>query len=230
MKKIIAILLVSLMVFALASCSLIRKATPKEELTRPADTTENNVPDTTPADTEETDNTPVVRYTEEEAYELLSHSFPDYDMSKVKIQRTGEIVAENNGTEYYIYNVELPKKAETDTKAEGDKETETETKAIEYEPAAPYYVSVNGVVHTELADNNKDTAYARNVFFTKHGEKNEKTGYEFVLRYEGLLKSQDNLCYNYAVYEKVGEDQEVYYINFLVTVDGKYSAETVREH
>ena len=234
MKRIIAILLIVFTLFALASCSLIRKATPKEEQTRPAETDSGNVPDTKPADTgSEADDTPAVRYTVDEAYELLSHSFPDYKADEVKIERTDMIVAENDGTEYYVFNVSLPKPAKTDTAAEsdtGDADTkETETKAIEFAEPVHYYVSVNGVVHNALVDNNVDNQYAKNVFIQKHGEKDE-SGHEYVLDYEGLLKSQDNLCYNFAVYKKISDDKKEYYTNFLVTVDGKYSAETVREH
>ncbi|MBQ7669830.1 MAG: hypothetical protein IJS45_03810 [Clostridia bacterium] len=232
MKRIIAILLIVFTLFALASCSLIRKATPKEEQTRQTESDDGNVSDTKPADTEaDTDDSPAVRYTVDEAYELLSHSFPDYKTDEVKIERTDLIIAENDGTEYYIFNVSLPKKAETDTAAESDTESadtkDTETKAVEYAEPVRYYVSVNGVVHTELVDNNVDNRYAENVFIQKHGEKDD-AGHEYVLRYEGLLKSQDNLCYNFAVYKKMSDDKEEYYTNFLVTIDGKYSAETAR--
>ena len=232
MKRIIAILLIVFTLFALASCSLIRKATPKEEQTRQADTGEGNAPESKPADTEsDSDNTPAVRYTVDEAYELLSHSFPDYKADEVKIERTDLIVAENDGTEYYVFNVSLAKKAETDTAAESDTENadtkDTDTKAAEFAEPVHYYVSVNGVVHTELVDNNVDNQYAKNVFIQKHGEKDE-AGHEYVLEYEGLLKSQDNLCYNFAVYKKISDDKKEYYTNFLVTVDGKYSAETSR--
>lgn len=236
MKKVIAILLIALMTAALASCSLIRKATTDSGKadTAPAEDSESWATDFSETEPAETDATPV-RYSEEQAYDLLSHSFPDYDMDHVKIERTGAIVAENDGTEYYIYNVALPKKVETkapETDENGDP-VETETKEVEMEPAVPYYVSVNGVVHTTLADSNVDTDYAKSAFESKYGKTNETTGFEYKLVYEGVRQSRDSLCYNFAVYEidKTGDEaKDIYSFNYLVTIDGKMSAETKIDH
>ena len=228
MKKIIAILLVLVTVAALSACGLIRKVdddpnAPKTtEKPVESDSYATDFSDTVP---ENEPNAPV-RYSEDKAYELLTHSFPDYDMEHVKIERTGEIIAENDGTEYYIFNVSLPKKAETtpaDTQGDGN----TETQAIEMEPAVPFYVSVNGVVHKEIASNNVDTKYVRDTFAKKFGDKDTDTGYAYKLVYEGILKSGDNLSYNYRVFKvntSGAEPKDEYVFNFLVTLDGKLTA------
>jgi|GEM_PF-2473087 len=236
MKKLIAILLTFAAVLSLASCALIRKATsesgkPESSAVEDSESWATDFSETEP---DETDSAPI-RYTEDQAYELLTHSFPDYDMDLVKIERTGNIVAENSGTEYYIYNVALPKQTETE-EPETDQNGETleaESKEVEMEPAVPYYVSVNGVVHTEIVDNNVDTDYCKNAFSSKHGQTNETSGLAYKLVYEGLLQSRDNLCYNFAVYEvdNTGEEsKDIYSFNFLVTIDGKMSAETTIDH
>ena len=226
MKRIIALIILAASLLALSSCTLIRKIDGKpaenteskaEGDTYATDFSEKPAPETEPAP---------IRYTEEQAYDVLVHSFPDYDMDHVKIERTKTVVAENDGTEYYIYNVSLPKNKKADTTADtADGDTTDETTEIEMEKAAPYYVSVNGVVHKEIADNNKDTAYAEKTFFKKYGETDKDTGAAFKLAYEGVLKSGDNLCYNFAVYKG-----DAYAFNYLVTVDGAYSAETKIEH
>ncbi len=235
MKKIIAILLVIASFASLSACSLIRKANAdpnapaKTEKPEEKDSYATDFSDTVP---KEEPKGPV-RYSEDQAYELLSHSFPDYDTDHIKIERTGEIVAEDDGTEYYIFNVALPKKAESekDTGETGD--ADSETKEIEMEPAAPYYVSVNGVVHKELAGKNVDTKYARETFAKKYGDKNSETGYAYKLVYEGIIEGNGKLCYSYAVYEvntSGSEPKNDYLFNYLVTIDGAFNAKTTIEH
>ena len=238
MKRIIAILLVFASFATLSACSLIRKADAEPnahiETEKPEDQDSyaTGFSDTVP---EEEPKTPV-RYSEEQAYELLSHSFPDYDMELVKIERTGEIVAEDDGTEYYIFNVALPKKpAETEKPADtsGEAESESETKPVEMEPAVPYYVSVNGVVHKELAGKNVDTKYAKDTFAKKYGDKNSETGFAYKLVYEGIVEGNGKLCYSFAVYEvntSGAEPKNTYLFNYLVTIDGAYNAKTNIEH
>ena len=236
MKKVIAILLILSAVIALASCSLIRKATSDSDGAKTADDTESSESYATDFSDTLPDNTSdqPVRYSEDQAYELLTHSFPDYDMDYVKIERTGAIVAENDGTEYYVFNVSLPKPVETEATKEGDEdETESETKAVEMEPPVPYYVSVNGVVHKEIADGNVDTLYVLETFRKKYGDTDKDTGYAYKLEYKGLLQSKDNLCYNYAVYKvntSGAEATNEYAFNYLVTVDGKLNAESVMDN
>ena len=235
MKKIIAILLVITALAVLSACSLIRKADEDPNAYRDTekpvedDSYATDFSDTVPVDEPKTP----VRYSEEQAYELLTHSFPDYDMEQVKIERSGEIVAEDDGTEYYIYNVSLPKKVETEPPADTEEGGETEAKPIEYEPAVPYYVSVNGVVHKELAGENVDTKYARETFVKKYGEKDSETGYAYKLVYEGIKTGNDKLCYNFAVYEvntSGSEPKDEYAFNYLVTIDGAFNAKTVIKH
>jgi len=235
MKKIVAIILVLASLAGLSACRLIRKADEDPNSYQPAekpvesDTYATDFSDTVPED----EPKGPVRYTEDQAYELLSHSFPDYDMEQVKIERTGNIVAEDDGTEYYIFNVSLPKKVETtpaDSAEDGD---ESESKEVEMEPAAPYYVSVNGVVHKELAGKNVDTKYAKETFTKKYGEKNKDTGFAYKLVYEGVISGEDKLCYSFAVYEvntSGSESKDEYKFNYLVTIDGAFNAKTQVKH
>ncbi len=234
MKKIISAILILAVLAALASCSLVRKIS--DDTKDPAESAADSESYATDfSETEAGDEgSTSVRYSEDDAYELLSHSFPDYDAENVKIERTGAIVAENDGTEYYVYNVALPKKVETkEPETDENGETVEDTTEIEMEPPVPYYVSVNGVVHTEIADANVDTEYAKNAFNTKYGQTNASTGFAYKLVYEGLLKSGETQCYSFAVYEvdNTGETpRDVYDFNYLVTLDGKMSAETKIDH
>ena len=235
MKKIIALILVISAVAALSACALIRRVdedpNARTETEAPVDseTYATDFSDTVDSD----EPAAPVRYSEDQAYDVLYHSFPDYDMELVKIKRTRTIVAENDGTEYYIYSVSLPKKVETEASKEGEDTKESESTEVEMEPPVPYYVSVNGVVHKELADGNVDTKYAVASFTKKYGEKDKDTGFAYKLKYEGLLKSGGNLCYSFAVYkvnDSGAEAKNQYSFNYLVTVDGKQSAQTKIEH
>ena len=191
MKKVLAILFVLSFMFALASCSLIRKATDPSE--QPTVNTAGD--DTTPADPENK------TFTASEAEALVKESVSD----STSVSATGKIVAENDGTEYYIFEV-----------VEGDRRSLR-------------YVSKAGEVRGALTSGNVDTAYAESAFKNKYGEENAKTGGKYKLVYEGLLKSGETYCYSFAVYEVAG-DKESYSFNFLVTVDGKMSAETKIDH
>ena len=236
MKKLLAIILLTATVLAMSSCALIRKTTsdqtPKETNRTDADseTYATDFSDTIP---EETSAEPV-KYTEDDAFELLTNSFSEREDSEyVKIESTGNIIAQNDGTEYFIFNVALPKPAETSEKPETDENGNevSETKEIEMEPAVPYYVSVNGVVVTKIADDNIDTSYVKDSFYKKHGETDSETGAKYALEYRGIMKTNDKLCYNFAVFTETagGAENRIYQYNYLVTVDGGYSAETKLE-
>ena len=191
MKKLIALLLAVLFMTALASCSLIRKATdPSEQPAQPAQNEE-----TTPSDPENKE------LTASEAEALIKENASDV----TSVSATGKIVAENDGTEYYVFEV-----------------TEGDRKSLRY-------VSKAGDIRGALSSGNVDTAYAESAFKNKYGEENTKTGGKYKLVYEGLLKSGETYCYSFAVYEVAG-DKESYSFNFLVTVDGKMSAETKINH
>lgn len=225
MKKIFAILLLAATVFTLASCSLIRKANP--DASKPVETaapaSDNTAEADSTADTAE-QNTPdiPVRYTEDQASEVLSHSLTEKNVKNAEIERTGTLIADNSGTEYYVFSVAVPKKAET-TK-------DGATKEAGMEDAVPYYVSVNGIVRTEIeSGDNVDTKYVEKAFTTKYGEKDANSGNTYKLVYEGIYKTKDRLCYNYAVYEVAGT-KDVYSFNFLVTLDGGFSATTKIDH
>ena len=191
MKKLIAILLAASFMIALTSCSLIRKATdPSEQPAQPAQNEE-----TTPSDTGNKE------LTASEAEALIKENASDV----TSVSATGKIVAENDGTEYYVFEV-----------------TEGDRKSLRY-------VSKAGDIRGALSSGNVDTAYAESAFKNKYGEENAKTGGKYKLVYEGLLKSGETYCYSFAVYEVAG-DKESYSFNFLVTVDGKMSAETKINH
>ena len=188
MKKIFAVILVMSFMIALASCSLIRKVSDQ-----PAAITEGE--DTNIAEPEKDE------ISASEAEALVKESVPD----TASVSATGKIVAENDGTEYYIFEV-----------VEGDRRSLR-------------YVSKTGEILGALTSGNVDTAYAESAFKNKYGEENAKTGGKYKLVYEGLLKSGETYCYSFAVYEVTG-DTEAYSFNFLVTVDGKMSAETKIDH
>ena len=246
MKKILALLTVIAMLAALCSCGsrLIRKTSEtysasgdKKAESAPAEDTEDateSAADTTGQDPDPGKNG--LRCTEDEAYEILTHSFPDYDMDLVKIEKTGAMVAENTGTEYYIFNVSLPKIPESvETEAPDDPDggedggdVETEPAAPEMEDPVPYYVSVNGVVHTEVADGNVDTEYAKAALLKNFGDRDPETGYAYELKYVGLVVVDNGgdsaLCYKFDVYKintSGAEPVEEFADNYFVTVDGK---------
>ena len=235
-----ALILIAAMIFALASCGLIRKATEIPEQPdegRPAETVDTSADDTDAAETE--DPAPAkdgLRYTEDEAYDVLIHSIPDYDKKKVKIERTGNIIAEENGTEYYIFNVSLPITPETEKPESTDETDETETTEapeVKMGEPEPYYVSVNGVVHREISGDNVDTDYVKAAFFKNYGERDSATGFAYSLEYEGLVKNKGMLCYSFAVFETdtSGADPvDKYVFNYIVTTDGKLSAEASLDH
>ncbi|MBR3639907.1 MAG: hypothetical protein IKN50_04800 [Clostridia bacterium] len=233
MKKIVSLILLTAMLASLCSCGLIRKATPKTPepaKQEDAQDSESYATDFSEPLPDQDDNTPV-RYTADKAKDLLAHSFPDYKEEEIKIEDTGAVIAENDGTEYYIFNVSLAEKTETksDTKAE----SETETKAIVFKDPEPYYVSVNGVVHTIITGENVDNKHAEKTFYKKYGEKEEATGYAYKLVYEGVVNSNESYCYNFAVYKvntSGAEPTDEYAFNYLVTIDGKLSAESKKNN
>ncbi len=237
MKKIVSIILLTAMLAVLCSCGLIRKATPETSV--PAG--QDDVPDSETYATDfseslpdQTDDTSV-RYTAEMAQEVLVHSFPDYEENEIKVENTGAMIAESDGTEYYIFNVSLAKKpeskAETEAEvdADGEGEVETETEPLVFMDPEPYYVSVNGVVHKALSGETVDNKNAENTFYKKYGEKEEETGYAYKLIYEGVVNSNESYCYSFAVYKvntSGAEPTDEYAFNYLVTIDGKLSAES----
>ena len=245
LMRVTALLLTLAAAFVLTSCSLFRKATVAQEVSdvvTTRDEAESSAEETTSTGTKNSSSDKDgLRYTEDEAYNVLIHSFPDYDTDLIKIERTGNMIAEGNSTEYYIFNVSLPiipetTAAESTDTEDADTTGETETTAppvIEMAPPVAYYVSVNGVVHREVSTENVDTDYVRAAFLKNYGERSEATGFEYKLDYEGVLKNSGELCYNFAVYEinTSGEEPvEEYKFNYIVTADGKFSAETVFPH
>lgn len=243
MKKIFAILLTTCIIFALTSCELIRKIEPADTA-KPDENVETNETNGVETDFPETENADDsdedVRYTEDEAYELLSESFgSDGEDSSAVIERTGDIIAQSDGTEYYIFEVTLPATEESDSEADGETESETETEAetedgeeTEEAPEGPvtHYVSTNGIVYTSLKEDNATAEAAGNTYLIKHGETDSETGFAYRVEYQGLVKNQSIYCYNFIVYVEdtsSGETQSVYKTNYLVSLDGKSSGEQV---
>lgn len=226
MKKTISIILITLIaISSLASCSLIRKATPVEEKyvssaenNSSDNNTANNTSDT--ADTPDTaDNSTPVRYTESEASALLKDSlaseYPDDDFTVIE---TGDMTAQSDGSEYYLFRVTLP------AKTEGDEEKPAET--------TDYYVSVNGVIYTELSEDNATVNEAAATFATKHGEKDATTGLPYKVEYQGTVKNNGVYCYNFKVFledTSGAEAKLTYKTNYIVSLDGHSSGEQVME-
>lgn len=237
MKKILAILLTLCVLFALTSCELIRKIEPADTAKPDENESvneENESYDTDFPETDEgaADSDDELRYTEDEAYSLLSGSLSsDEEDSSAVIERTGDIIAQSNGTEYYIFNVTLPVPEESDTEAGDTADSGEETEEIPEGPV-PYYVSTNGIVYTSLEEDNATAENAGGTYLIKHGETDSETGYAYRIEYQGLVKNQSIYCYNFIVYledTSSGETQSVYKTNYLVSLDGKSSGEQVME-
>lgn len=226
MKKTISVILITLIaISSLASCSLIRKATPVEEKNiisaenHSADSnTANNTSDT--ADTADTtDDSIPVRYSRSEASALLKDSlaseYPDDDCT---VTETDDMTAQSDGSEYYLFKVALP------AKTEGDEEKPSET--------VDYYVSVNGVIYTELSEDNATVNEAAATFATKHGEKDATTGLPYKIEYQGTVKNNGVFCYNFKVFledTSGAEAKLTYKTNYIVSLDGHSSGEQVME-
>jgi hypothetical protein len=123
MKRLFALILALCMALSLCSCALIRKIEPAD--TEAPDTTDNNESsnvETEFSETKEEDTTnEEIRYTEEEAYDLLIASLGITDETVETeegeepkeapvVTKTGAVTAQSNGTEYYIFEVEYPEK------------------------------------------------------------------------------------------------------------------------
>jgi len=239
MKRLFALILALCMTLSLCSCALIRKIEPAD--TAAPDTTVNNDSsnvETEFSETKEEDTTnEEIRLTEEEAYEQLIESLGVTDESTETeegeepkeaptVTKTGAIIAQSNGTEYYIFEVEYPEKeAEDDTSADSDTEADSEA---EEGGIKPVYVSTNGIIYDALEEANTTTLLAAETYITKHGETDEETGFKYRVEYQGLVKNRDLYCYNFIVYledDSSGTVNSVYKTNYLVTLDGKYSGE-----
>ncbi len=243
MKKIFALILVACMLMSLCSCALIRKIEPAD--TSSGETTEDiseTKVDTDFSETKEEENTSEeeIRYTEDEAYDLLVSSLgiteegeentdETAEEKQPTITKTGAIIAQSNGTEYYIFEVEYPEKEtdeeSSDTEAEDAADSET---AEEESGKKAVYVSTNGIVYESLEEANTTTLLAADTYTVKHGEVDEETGFKYKVEYQGLIKNLDLYCYNFIVYledDSSGTVNYVYKTNYLVTLDGKSSGE-----
>lgn len=223
MKKLFALILTAAFILSLASCSLVRKIEKTD-----------STPDSTSAATEQysTDFSDTidssaesgeVRCTEEEAYAFLDGSLKlQYPNGGYSIEKTGDMTAQSNGSEYYIFNVTPPKSEEDKSAADSGENG-----------ATPYYVSVNGVIYTSLEENNATVKYAEEAFIAKHGETDAATGFAYKLEYQGTVKNNGVYCYNFIVYlqdTSGGQTKLTYKTNFIVSLDGHSSGEQAIEN
>ena len=236
MKRLFALILVLCMTLSLCSCALIRKIEPAD--TAAPDTTDNNDSanvETEFSETKEEDTTNEdIRYTEEEAYELLIASLGETAETEdgeepaaaPTVTKTGAVIAQSNGTEYYIFEVEYPEKeTEEGTSADSGAESNAEE---EKNGKKTVYVSTNGIIYDALEEANTTSLLAAETYITKHGETDEETGFKYRVEYQGLVKNRDLYCYNFIVYledDSSGTVNSVYKTNYLVTLDGKSSGE-----
>lgn len=229
MKRTVAFILMACVLFTLCSCTLVRKIEPAETKESVKDDGGDTTVETDFSETKEEDTTAQeIRYTEDEALELLVASFGDE--SAPEITKTGAMIAQSNGTEYYIFDVKYPESAESNTETEAESEgadSESDSEAGEEFPTT-IYVSTNGIIYSSLEEANATTVQAGETYLLKHGEKDKTTGFAYRIEYQGLVKNQELFCYNFIVYledDSSGTVNSVYKTNYLVTLDGKSSGE-----
>ena len=236
MKRLFALILALCMAFSLCSCALIRKIEPAD--TAAPDTSDDSNSESVEtefSETKEEDTTnEEIRYTEAEAYDLLIASLGETAETEEgeeptavpTVTKTGAVIAQSNGTEYYIFEVEYPEKEESDdTTADSDTESDSEEAKSGKQPV---YVSTNGIIYDTLEEANTTSLLAGQTYITKHGETDEETGFKYRVEYQGLVKNRDLYCYNFIVYledDSSGTVNSVYKTNYLVTLDGKSSGE-----
>lgn len=208
-KNLLSLVLVSVLLLALASCKLVRKIEEKNVAVDTENTeTQNYDTDFQSAATSETDKAVGSLKDEDAAFEFLLASFGDEDKKNITLEKTGDMTAQSNGNEYYIIKAE--KTSDTD---EADK-----TESIFY------YVSVNGLIYTELEEANATTSILREGFFSKYGEKDSETGAKYKLEYAGLIQNKGEYCFNFKVLLEDENGSATYKTNYIVSLDGKASA------
>lgn len=227
MKKTVALILMACVLCSLCSCALVRKIEPSDTAAEPEAEPVDSQVDTDFPETEEDPAAEDIRYTEDEAMTLLEAAYSADGENKPVITKTGDMTAQSNGTEYYIFNVEYPK-TEADSEAEDGAEADSESEQEAPEGPVTVYVSTNGGIYETLEEENTTVLLAGATYTVKHGDKDEATGYAYRVEYQGLVKNLDMYCYNYIVYledDSSGTVNSVYKTNYLVTLDGKSSGE-----
>lgn len=212
-KNLLSLILVSVLLLTLASCKLVRKIEKTNADTDINVDTEfsekqNYDTDFQSSASSKTDETIGSIKDEDAAYEFLLASFGEEDKKHITLEKTGDMTAQSNGNEYFII------KAEKSTVSDETEKTET----------VLYYVSVNGLIYTELEEANATTSILKESFYSKYGEKDSATGSKYKLEYAGLIQNKGEYCFNFKVLLEDEGGDTTYKTNFIVSLDGKASA------
>ena len=211
-KKLFALILIISTLVTLASCKLIRKidtsGKSEQSDTVQSESYSTDFPSAPESDTEQQAGTLA---SEDEAYEFLLASFSDEEKEHITLEKTGNMTAQSNGSQYYIINAE--KTSPADDSSDGEEKTESVT----------FYVSVNGIIYTELDEANATTDIIRESFISKFGEKDSETGLKYKLEYAGLITNKGEYCFNFRVMLEKESGETEYKTNYIVSLDGKAS-------
>ncbi len=211
-KRLFSVILAAGIIVSLASCKLIRKIEKAEDSEK-----EYSQPETLGYDTDfqsvaesETQQVTGALSDEQAAYDFLLASFGDEEKKNITLEKTGDMTAQSNGNEYYII------KAEKTVEEGPDGSSGTET--------VFYYVSVNGLIYTELEEANATTSILKEAFLSKNGERDSETGLKYRLEYKGLIQNKGEYCFNFEVLLEKESGETEYKTNYIVSLDGKASA------
>lgn len=211
-KKLFALILIISTLVTLASCKLIRKIDTsdkgRESETAGSESYDTDFQSAPESDTQEEAGTLA---NEDEAYDFLLASFSDEEKEHITLQKTGNMTAQSNGSQYYIIEAESTSLPE----ASSDGETKT--------VSTTYYVSVNKLIYTELEEANATTDIIKEAFITKYGEKDTDTGLKYKLEYAGLITNKGEYCFNFRVMLEKESGETEYKTNYIVSLDGKAS-------
>ena len=122
-RKLLALIIAVSSVMTLASCSLIRKIDKNAQSadTQPSDSESYNT-DFQNAPESETEDAGILA-DEGSAYDFLMGSFTDEDKELITVTKTGDIIAQSNGSEYFIFDAEKAAKP-ADSDSEDEENTE----------------------------------------------------------------------------------------------------------
>lgn len=211
-KRLFSVILAAGIVVSLASCKLIRKIEKDEDSEKEYSQSEALGYDTDFQSVAESETQQVTGALSDEqaAYDFLLASFDDKDKKNITLEKTGDMTAQSNGNEYYII------KAEKTVEESPDGSSGTET--------VFYYVSVNGLIYTELEEANATTSILKEAFLSKNGECDSETGLKYCLEYKGLIQNKGEYCFNFEVLLEKESGETEYKTNYIVSLDGKASA------
>lgn len=211
-KRLLSAILATGLVLTLMSCKLVRKIEESPKVEEDTSATETLGYDTDFQSLPESDmqSASGALADEQEAYDFLLASFGEDDRKNITLEKTGDMTAQSNGNEYYII------KAEKTVEESSDESAGTET--------VYYYVSVNGLIYTELEEANATASILKEAFLSKNGEKDTETGLKYRLEYKGLIQNKGEYCFNFEVLLEKESGETEYKTNYIVSLDGKASA------